>query len=495
MCNEGELTGEPDDSEKTRVTADNWDKNVMACMLAKSKITSGFGIGIVIAVGANTESGAITEKSQAENQPTLLQERLATIADKIGNVGIACAILTFIAMVFRVILEMSGARPCGCMNVFTCEPLDECRELNFEFTFENRLWMDLLNTVIIAITIIVVAIPEGLPLAVTISLSFASAKMRKMNNLVRKLASAETMGGATHICSDKTGTLTLNKMTTMACFTLQKAHYMPGTIVSNQLAKNVQGAASSVWQKLVEGVLWNSSARIELNDGKDDQEKEQYVTRGNVTEQGLIKFFIGALTGQGCVDERAKLSEENTLTIISFTSSRKRGSIVIRDQSKAGTDEEVRLYCKGAPDMVLESTTRVLTADGVANIEDTTDVPTELLNGAAATTDSHRGLFDRTIKNFADQAYRTLLITYKDMSLDEYNSIKAANNDFEKEKDREVLECDLIAIGVFGLQDPLRPTIVDSIKKCKTAGIQVIMCTGDNIDTAIAISKNAGIVT
>lgn len=107
--------------------------------------------------------------------------------------------------------------------------------------------MDLLNTIIIAITIIVVAIPEGLPLAVTISLSFSSAKMRKMNNLVRKLASAETMGGATHICSDKTGTLTLNKMTTMACYTLEKAFFMPGTIVTSKLAENVKSSASATW--------------------------------------------------------------------------------------------------------------------------------------------------------------------------------------------------------------------------------------------------------
>jgi len=81
------------------------------------------------------------------------------------------------------------------------------------------------------------------------------------------------------------------------------------------------------------------------------------------------------------------------------------------------------------------------------------------------------------------------------MSMAEYEQIKADNNDFSKESDREVLENDLIAIGIFGLIDPLRPTIKDSIAKCKTAGIQVIMCTGDNLDTAIAISKNAGIVT
>lgn len=126
----------------------------------------------------------------------------------------------------------------------------------------------MLGTIIIAITIVVVAIPEGLPLAVTISLSFSSAKMRKMNNLVRKLASAETMGGATHICSDKTGTLTLNQMTTMACFTLEKAHFSSSS-VSTDFVRGVRDASAATWNQLVEGVLWNSSARLEKNDGSD----------------------------------------------------------------------------------------------------------------------------------------------------------------------------------------------------------------------------------
>lgn len=88
--------------------------------------------------------------------------------------------------------------------------------MTFAFTMKNRLWTEIMNSFIISVTIIVVAIPEGLPLAVTIALSFSSGKMKKENNLVRNLASAETMGGATHICSDKTGTLTQNKMTVMA---------------------------------------------------------------------------------------------------------------------------------------------------------------------------------------------------------------------------------------------------------------------------------------
>jgi len=207
---------------------------------------------------------------------------------------------------------------------------------------------------------------------------------------------------------------------------------------------------------------------------------------------------MGVLGGQGMVDEKNRLTEENTLTIISFSSSRKRASIVVRYPEHEGTNKEVRVYCKGAPDMVLESTNNVIAADGsVQSLDDMTNVPSNLLFGIEqeGLTDSHRGLFNRVVKKFAAQAYRTLLITYRDMSIDEYNQIKAENNEFEKEKDREILENDLTAIGLFGLQDPLRPTIVDSIKKCKNAVIKVIMCTGDNIDTAIAISKNAGIIT
>jgi len=120
-------------------------------------------------------------------------------------------------MVTRTALEMVDIIPCGCGNIFDCHAQPDCKKPNFELNMNtNPLWGSLLDTVIIAITVIVVAIPEGLPLAVTISLSFASKKMQKENNLVRTLSSAETMGGATHICTDKTGTLTKNEMTVMA---------------------------------------------------------------------------------------------------------------------------------------------------------------------------------------------------------------------------------------------------------------------------------------
>lgn len=419
------------------------------------------------------------------------------------------AILTFLSMCVRTGLEMGGVITCGCGNLVTCEEMPGCIKPSFDFNMTtNRLWNELLNSVIIAITVIVVAIPEGLPLAVTISLSFSSAKMRQMNNLVRKLASSETMGGATHICSDKTGTLTLNKMTVMSFMTLQNAHFMQQDLISDKLVNTIKAKGSdtkiamgsSVWDLIVESVFWNSSARVEENVGpnKDTTTTDKWITKGNVTEQGLIKFFFPIIGGEGCVGEKNRLTEDNTLCLISFSSSRKRASIVVRNPAKAGTNEEVRVYTKGAPDMLFDFTSHCITKDGsIAQLTDSTSVPDELLMDGESNgvNDTHRNLFERTVKKFAEQAYRTILITYKDMSLVEFENIKLTNNNFEKEKDREVLENDLTAIGIFGLQDPLRSTIIDSIKKCKTAGIQVIMCTGDNIDTAKAISLNAGIVS
>lgn len=135
---------------------------------------------MVLAVGPKTVAGVITlAATEPVDQTTLLQKKLNTVADSIGNVGYMCAYLTVIALIFRIILERLDVLYCGCGNMFTCERDPTCTRYSFDFNLgPNRLWTDLLNTIIIAITVIVVAIPEGLPLAVTISLSFASAKMR-----------------------------------------------------------------------------------------------------------------------------------------------------------------------------------------------------------------------------------------------------------------------------------------------------------------------------
>jgi len=248
---------------------------------------------------------------------------------------------------------------------------------------------------------------------------------------------------------------------------------------------------------LTEGILWNSSARIELNDYSDDKQTGEYITKGNVTEQGIIKFFMNDMGGRGCIDFKKDLTEDRVLCVVPFTSTRKRGSIVVRYPDLEGTDQEVRVYCKGAPDMLFPDTSKVVCNDGtVQSVDDSTKVPDSLLNGdAEGAEDTHMGIYNRTVKKFADQAYRTILVAFKDMSMGDYETLKSEHNDFATDEDRNVLETDLTGLGIFGLQDPLRPTIVKSIEACRKAGITVVMCTGDNIDTAIAISKNAGIIT
>lgn len=473
-CTEADLTGEGDQKKKVGILDEAWqpEQGDQCTLLAKATTPEGEGVAMVLAVGPKTVAGVITLKTQKPPEPTLLQEKLETVADKIGNVGIACAVLTLVAMLFRIALEMLDVLYCGCGNMFTCERDPSCEPFSFDFNLtRNRLWTEILNTVIIAITVVVVAIPEGLPLAVTISLSFASAKMREPpnENLVRKLASAETMGGATHICSDKTGTLTVNKMTTMSCMVLGRPHAMPDK-VSNQLALDVQAATNEVtvgdtgmnlWDLLRQAVLWNCTAHIEENDGKDPKLTDPLLYKGNVTEIGLLKFFEVAAPEQmeGIQQYMRELSSDQILTKIPFTSSRKRGSMVVK------TENGVRVYCKGAPDFVLRDTTSVVQGDSIAGIDDEAEAPGELegLEGDA----THRGNFEKAIKKFAKQAYRTLLITYRDMTMDEYEEMKAANNDFVLPEDRTCLEQDLTAIALFGLQDPLRDNIVDSVIKCK----------------------------
>lgn len=248
-------------------------------------------------------------------------------------------------------------------------------------------------------------------------------------------------------------------------------------------------------------MIWNSSAKVQENKKTGELE-----TAGNVTEQGIFKFFANDCGLEGLIKLKDELSQENILQIVPFSSKRKRGSIVVRNPTMIGEKGEVRVYCKGAPDFFLMEADSssdmtypemkfVQTESNVQRLNDTGKVPDELMQDGGPSNDTMINIYKRTVKYFAKNAFRTILVTYRDMTMDEYENLKGENNNFDKPEDRDCLEKELIAVGIFGLQDPLRDEINDSIVTCKKAGIRVIMCTGDNIDTAIAISKNAGIVT
>lgn len=195
-CDEVALTGEPDIISKQPSTEENLEANPI--VLRGAMVKSGEGMCIVCGVGVNTMDGRASEiVAMKEQEDTPLQQKLERIALYIGYVGMAAAALTFVAMIVRCII-----------NVYVVQPDTPNKG--------GVIGESVLDAFIIAVTVIVVAIPEGLPLAVTISLSYSVKQMFNEKNLVRELAGCETMGGADQICTDKTGTLTQNIMTVQA---------------------------------------------------------------------------------------------------------------------------------------------------------------------------------------------------------------------------------------------------------------------------------------
>jgi len=327
---------------------------------------------VVCAVGPNSRAGRAEEKLNIESEATPLQQKLETIANEIGKLGTICAVLTFIVMTIKLIVTIL---------------LDEHMILLSGDTLKA-----LVNFLIISITIIVVAVPEGLPLAVTISLAFSVMKMKQEQNLVRRLEASETMGGANEICTDKTGTLTQNRMKVeKVYFCERKGEKIPETVDQSLVAHCV---------------LFNCSARIE----RDDNNKRKVL--GNVSEVGLINYLID----QG-VDAESIIREKEDKIILSipFSSDRKRATTVLQHHTDS---DKVRIYCKGAPEIVIRYCTQYVNE-----------------NGEEVELDDSKkdDVVDNVVQEFAKETLRTLLIAYRDMDIDEYERLKQENNDFKKE--------------------------------------------------------------
>lgn len=259
LCNESSLTGETEGVRKEALDEKNMDENPNPFLLQSSIAETGEGKAVVCVVGERTRVGRSQRMLDFEDDQTPLQLKLESVAETIGYMGLAFAVLTFLALVAQMLVLV--------------------------FYYHEREFVDIknlnevINAFIIAITVIVVAIPEGLPLAVTISLAFSVHKMYEKKNLVRRLHASETMGGATEICTDKTGTLTLNKMQVTKLYFNDRV----------QDKSEILNERSSL---LFESVIFNCSAHTEES---TDGEK---LVKGNPTEVGLINY----LTKQGSVE-------------------------------------------------------------------------------------------------------------------------------------------------------------------------------------------------
>ncbi|XP_045068258.1 plasma membrane calcium-transporting ATPase 2-like isoform X4 [Coregonus clupeaformis] len=387
----------------------------------------------------SAEGGEMEEKEKkkanvSKKEKSVLQGKLTKLAVQIGKAGLVMSAITVIILVlyFAVDNFVLQKRPW----------LTECTPIYVQY---------FVKFFIIGVTVLVVAVPEGLPLAVTISLAYSVKKMMKDNNLVRHLDACETMGNATAICSDKTGTLTTNRMTAVACY-VGDVHYKeipdPGALTAKSL------------DILVNAISLNSAYTTKILPATKEGGLPMQV--GNKTECGLLGLVLDLKRDYQPI--RNQIPEENLYKVYTFNSVRKSMSTVIKL-----SDGSFRMYSKGASEIVLKKCTKILNKEGEPRVFRPRDKDE---------------MVKKVIEPMACDGLRTICVAYRDFPADP-EPLWDNENDILNE---------LTAVCVVGIEDPVRPEVPDAIIRCQRAGITVRMVTGDNINTARAIAIKCGII-
>ncbi|KAM4695756.1 plasma membrane calcium-transporting ATPase 3 isoform 1-T1 [Rhinophrynus dorsalis] len=386
------------------------------------------------AEGGEMEEREKKKASVPKKEKSVLQGKLTKLAVQIGKAGLVMSAITVIILVLYFVIET--------------------------FVVEGKVWLAECTPVyvqyfvkffIIGVTVLVVAVPEGLPLAVTISLAYSVKKMMKDNNLVRHLDACETMGNATAICSDKTGTLTTNRMTVVQSY-IGDTHYKEKPEPSSLNSK--------ILDLLVNAIAINCAYTTKILPPEKEGALPQQV--GNKTECALLGFVLDMQRDYQLV--RDQIPEETLYKVYTFNSVRKSMSTVI-----CLPNGGFRLYSKGASEIVLKKCSNILNNSG------------ELRTFRPRDRDE---MVKKVIEPMACDGLRTICIAYRDFS-----GVPEPAWDNENE-----IVGDLTCIGVVGIEDPVRPEVPEAIRKCQRAGITVRMVTGDNINTARAIAAKCGII-
>ena len=452
-CDESSATGESDQMKKTpaeevwqQIQDGTATKKLDPFIISGSKVLEGVGTFVVTSVGVNSSFGKIMMSLQTANEDTPLQVKLGRLANWIGGLGSSAAILLFFILLIKFLAALGS-------NTGTSP------EKASEF----------LDILIVAITVIVVAVPEGLPLAVTLALAFATTRMYKENNLVRLLRACETMGNATTICSDKTGTLTQNKMTVVAG-TVGVDQSFASSSASEEKPVATFSATFGNLSKKMQDLL---RASIALNSTAFEGEEKGVPTFiGSKTETALLNMAKEHLALDGLAAERANA---NTVQLIPFDSKRKCMGVVYQIQGG------YRLLVKGAAEIMLTKA-----FDAVSNIYGE-DITTKSL------TIEDKERLSGTIEEYAQHSLRTIGMLYKDFP--QWPPANARRNEDDKNMaDFDDVFAEMTWVGLVGIQDPLRPGVIEAVNQCRTSGVVVRMVTGDNITTARAIATECGIL-
>ena len=419
LIDESSLTGE---SEPVMVTAEN------PFLLSGTKVQDGSCKMMVTTVGMRTQWGKLMATlSEGGDDETPLQVKLNGVATIIGKVGLFFAIVTFAVLVQGL---MSRKWQDGTYLRWSG---DEALEM--------------LEFFAVAVTIVVVAVPEGLPLAVTLSLAFAMKKMMNDKALVRHLAACETMGSSTCICSDKTGTLTTNHMAVVKSCICMNVKEVREPLDADCLRSELPVSAVKI---LLQSIFNNTGGEVVVNKSGESE------ILGTPTDTALLEFGL-SLGGNFHAERQAS----KLLKVEPFNSVKKRMGVVL-ELPEGG----LRAHCKGASEIILAACDKVINASG------------EIVPLDEATIN----YLNDTINQFANEALRTLCLAYIELE-----------NGFSVENPIPV--SGYTCIGVVGIKDPVRPGVKESVAVCRSAGITVRMVTGDNINTAKAIARECGILT
>uniref|UniRef100_A0A8D2LWI2 Calcium-transporting ATPase n=1 Tax=Varanus komodoensis TaxID=61221 RepID=A0A8D2LWI2_VARKO len=386
------------------------------------------------AEGGEMEEREKKKASVPKKEKSVLQGKLTKLAVQIGKAGLVMSAITVIILVLYFVIE-----------TFVIDEktwLAECTPVYVQY---------FVKFFIIGVTVLVVAVPEGLPLAVTISLAYSVKKMMKDNNLVRHLDACETMGNATAICSDKTGTLTTNRMTVVQSY-LGDTHYKETPDPSSLTPKTLD--------LLVHAIAINSAYTTKILPPEQEGGLPRQV--GNKTECSLLGFVLDLRRDYQPV--REQIPEEKLYKVYTFNSVRKSMSTVT-----CMPDGGYRLFSKGASEIVLKKCTNILNSNGELRVFRPRD---------------RDEMVKKVIEPMACDGLRTICIAYRDFPA-------GKEPDWDNEND---IVIDLTCIAVVGIEDPVRPEVPEAIRKCQRAGITVRMVTGDNINTARAIAAKCGII-
>ncbi|KAM3240618.1 hypothetical protein ACQJBY_053964 [Aegilops geniculata] len=409
-------------------------------LMGGCKVADGYGTMLVTAVGLNTEWGLLMASiSEDNNEETPLQVRLNGVATFIGIVGLVVAAMVLVVLFARY------------FTGHTTNPDGTVQFVKGHTGVKSTIF-GVIKILTVAVTIVVVAVPEGLPLAVTLTLAYSMRKMMADKALVRRLSACETMGSATTICSDKTGTLTLNQMTVVRSIV---------GAIELQPQATIEKLSPTVTSLVLEAIAQNTSGSVFEPEVMPHDGSTVEVT-GSPTEKAILSW--GLELHMKFALERSKSA---IIHVSPFNSEKKRGGVAV-----IGRDSDVHVHWKGAAEIVLALCTNWLDVDGSTH----------------EMTPDKANHFRKYIEDMAEQSLRCVAFAYRNLD----------RKDIPNEEQRinwELPDNDLTLIGIVGMKDPCRPGVRDAVELCTNSGVKVRMVTGDNLQTARAIALECGILT